>query len=298
MKVTVLLSTYNGEKFLREQLDSLLQQHDVEVNILVRDDGSTDGTKQILQEYNNQGSLTWYTGDNLKPAMSFVDLMFNAPNSDYYAFCDQDDVWMTDKLSVALSQLEINGADFYYSSYTTVDADLNIIKENVQHHHSDSLGASLVNLEVTGCTIVFSKRLLDAVRHYHPYRIMMHDSWVYKIALALDYKVVYDPLSHIYYRQHGSNVIGDKKSFIDKMKSRYNRWVKDVSNNRYYEVMELINGYKNIMPETQKKVLEPLANYIGKSLYNRFLIAIKPIYRTDIAKTDFYFFLSLIFKRF
>ena len=94
-KILILMSTYNGEKYLSEQLNSLLLQENVNIKILIRDDGSTDNTHKILNFYSsNYPNISWYTGENKGPALSFMDLLFNAPESDYYAFCDQDDVWL------------------------------------------------------------------------------------------------------------------------------------------------------------------------------------------------------------
>ncbi len=295
--IVVLLSAYNGSKFLKEQLDSLEAQVGVEMSILVRDDGSTDGTQELLDRLGKK-RLTWYQGENLGPALSFMELVYDAPQADYYAFCDQDDVWMPDKLITAIKKLKEGNADFYYSSYTTVDSELNVLQENVHHHHKDALGASLVNLEVTGCTVVFTNRLLNEIRYYRPHYIMMHDSWVYKIALALGYNVVYDPHAHIYYRQHNNNVVGDKKSIIKRWQSRYNRWVKDITNNRYKEAEELYRGYEDLMTNEALKVVEPLIGYKEKSILKRFIISSKSLYSTGMFKTDLAFVLSFITKRY
>ena len=83
--VCVLMSTYNGEKYLEEQIDSILAQKGCKVQLLVRDDGSSDGTIGILQKYHEEGYLEYYTGENLKPAKSFMDLLYNAPKAEYYA---------------------------------------------------------------------------------------------------------------------------------------------------------------------------------------------------------------------
>ena len=77
--VLILMSTYNGEKYLKTQIDSLLAQKNVNVSIVVRDDGSTDGTVSILNEYKNRNALEWYSGKNMGPAGSFLDLIYNAP---------------------------------------------------------------------------------------------------------------------------------------------------------------------------------------------------------------------------
>lgn len=103
--VAVLMATYNGERFLREQLDSLLNQKDVTVKILVRDDNSKDSTVSILEEYKSKSLLQWYTGEHLGVEKNFLDLLRHAPEADYYAFCDQDDVWDDNKLSVAINHL-------------------------------------------------------------------------------------------------------------------------------------------------------------------------------------------------
>ena len=84
-KVLILMSVYNGEKYLVEQIESLIHQERVDVSILVRDDGSSDGTIDILENYKTKGILDFYTGENLRPARSFMHLLFNAPDCDYFA---------------------------------------------------------------------------------------------------------------------------------------------------------------------------------------------------------------------
>ena len=93
MKITILLSSYNGEKYIEEQLNSIFNQTYDNISILVRDDNSKDGTVKILEKYAAQGKLKWYSGENLGCAKSFWDLLCNFGESDYYAFCDQYDVW-------------------------------------------------------------------------------------------------------------------------------------------------------------------------------------------------------------
>ena len=100
--VIVVMSTYNGEKHLREQIDSILAQDRQPVSLLVRDDGSTDGTVQILEEYEKQGALELIRGENLGVVGSFISLIARvADSADYIALSDQDDVWHADKLSRA-----------------------------------------------------------------------------------------------------------------------------------------------------------------------------------------------------
>lgn len=299
MKCTILLSTYNGEKYLREQLNSLLKQTGVDVNIFVRDDGSSDGTQLILKDYSDKGMIVWYTGPNLKPAMSFLNLLKNAPQSDYYALCDQDDIWLTDKLEVAIKKLRSSRSDLYYSSFSTVDKDGKTIQENVNYHsHGDTLGAALVDLSVTGCTMVFTHKLLETVNNCNPRIIMMHDSWIYKVALCMGYDVIFDETSHIHYRQHSNNVIGAHKGWKKKWKSRFNRWFINNGNRRYKEVCELYNCYQSVMPLESLSIIEPIIGYKEKSITKRFIIATNKAYRTGNWKTDLFFIMSVIANRY
>ena len=104
MRVAVLMSTYNGEKYIREQIDSILEQSgNFDLDLWVRDDGSKDSTQQILQEYAQQRKLHWYTGENLGAAHSFIDLVRKCKGYDYYAFADQDDYWMTNKIQMGVN---------------------------------------------------------------------------------------------------------------------------------------------------------------------------------------------------
>ena len=128
--VCVLMSTYNGEKYIVEQIDSILQQENVNVNLLIRDDGSKDKTVEIIKQYLIDKRVSFVSGDNIGYKKSFLWLMDNSPNSDYYAFADQDDVWKKDKLFAAVTKLEnedIAEPKLYTSALTRVDENLNYI---------------------------------------------------------------------------------------------------------------------------------------------------------------------------
>lgn len=112
-KIIVLMSTYNGELYLEEQLRSIINQKftedEYEVQILVRDDGSSDKTIPILEKYREKGLLDYYTGKNMGYPKSFWHLLKNADDADYYAFADCDDVWFEDKLARAVERLSREG---------------------------------------------------------------------------------------------------------------------------------------------------------------------------------------------
>lgn len=222
-KNLILLSTYNGEKYLREQLDSLLRQKEVEIKILVRDDGSKDDTLSILEEYKSKtGKVEIIKGKNCGSAQSFFELILEAykryVNYDYFAFCDQDDVWLDDKLSAAIKVLEKAPSDkaaLYMGAYQMVDANLNKIP-TPQYDPVLTLSAAMAANCATGCTMVFNKALLCALVGYDSKDAIMHDYWAYLVCLATGGFVYYDKTPYILYRQHGNNVIGGKKDSFAK----------------------------------------------------------------------------------
>lgn len=250
--VTVLLATYNGEKYLKEQLDSIIRQEGVQIKILVRDDGSTDDTAAILDEYKASGQLEWYTGEHLNVQKGYLNLLKNAPVSEYYAFCDQDDVWDDDKLLIAVTELENLPKDkpsMYYCGQRLVDENMKLLSTHkISADRSPHTNFLISN--VAGCTAVFNKKLLDSLNSVEPDFILMHDSWAFKVCLALGGNYVADPSAHINYRQHGNNVAG--------LNSGFNGKIHQVK--RYIEVFEI------------KKQIESLRDCYGDRIipeYNR-----------------------------
>lgn len=217
-----MLSTYNGEKFLREQLDSLYAQEGVEIHILVRDDGSKDTTIKILEQYQQQyGRMTIHADENVGAAMSFHKLMAYAykdfPDYEYYGFSDQDDVWLESKLSVAIKKLSENKGDIYYCNAFVTDENLNKqsvlgIKHNLNFPYlmfcQPALGCTQVMAKeyFNYCTEVFQKYLKE-----NPPYIQLHDVWTMWISQMIGAKVVGDDDCYILYRQHSNNVTAHKK---------------------------------------------------------------------------------------
>ncbi len=261
-KVLVLMSTYNGEKFIREQLDSLFAQKEVEASVLVRDDGSSDSTLAILDEYRVKYPLDYYTGDNLKPARSFMHLLFQAPDCDYYAFCDQDDVWDSGKLSAAVKALSrTDKPAMYYCAMTLVDEHLKPIGAYFRpESFTRSLAAScLFGDEIAGCTMVFNRALMQEVRLYEPDYLTMHDGWVHRVCLAVGGEVYADSTPYILYRQHGGNVVGKRD------RSASERIRKLLRREKHFSRLagEMLKGYGGCMREDDCRLLAACADYRG-----------------------------------
>lgn len=262
-KVLVLMSTYNGEKYLNEQINSLLRQEAVDLEILVRDDGSSDSTLSILKDYSKNDLLTWYNGANLRSAKSFMDLINNAYEADYYAFCDQDDIWNSNKLYIAISELEkVKEKDLpalYCSNYQLVDEKLNNLPDN-SHVSTTTFNAALVSSCATGCTVVFNYQLLKILQKYNPENIVMHDDWAHKVCLAVNGIVIYDSGKMLKYRQHGNNVDGGQHSVKKRLQGIVKRIIKKDCI-RSKQIQELLNGYSEQMSLENYEMAYLVANY-------------------------------------
>lgn len=277
--VTVLMSTYNGENFLRNQIESILNQEDVYVHLIVRDDGSKDKTINILEEYQSKGKLEWYSGKNLKAARSFLNLVSKSPNDEYYAFSDQDDVWFSKKLKTAVNYLEnYNGTNLpilYTGNYILVDKNLNKISEDLRHITTTTLANAIVYSCCTGCTMVFNKQLRDLIKKYDsPQRIYMHDDWIHKVCLAVGGKVIYDSHPMMFYRQHENNVDGGIHNFWSKV----NR-IKLDNNLMSSQLKEIYEIYNKKIPINNEKIIEK-ALILGKgNLIKRLKLAFSSQYK-------------------
>lgn len=214
-KVQVLLSTYNGVEYLEPQLDSLLAQDYHDVEILIRDDGSSDATPSIIQEYAQANSnIKLWLEDNIGVMSSFFRLLqLSSPEADVFAFCDQDDVWQKNKVSRTVEIISQGSSDsprLYCSRTTLVDEGLNVIGYSDAPKRGLSFNNALVQNVVTGCTLAINNdaRKLILKELPSPDRVPIHDWWMYLVISALG-EVMYDAESGILYRQHSSNVIGD-----------------------------------------------------------------------------------------
>lgn len=218
--ITVLMSTYNGEQYIQEQIESILNQRDVVVTLLVRDDGSGDGTLDILENYRKQGKLQWYQGKNLRSAFSFWDMVEHCDENTYYAFADQDDIWYEDKLKAAIEMLAPRSdAALYFCRKRLVDKLMNPLSADDERVNYLGLGTNLLHCRAAGCTMVFNQALMALLRLYHPAVMSMHDSWILRVASACG-TVLYDERIFMDYRQHEHNVVGASMSASALWKKR------------------------------------------------------------------------------
>jgi rhamnosyltransferase len=260
-RVIVLMSTYNGERYLDDQLTSIFAQQGVEVDVIVRDDGSSDETIAILDQWQSREALRWSSGENLGPAASFMQLLADAPDADFYAFADQDDYWEDDKLARAVACLGA-GTDarpaLYFSAKAIVDENLNALPATDPSPPWLTFGSALILSAGSGCTMVFNRALAQVVTRHRFRPLSMHDHWVYKVCTAVNGRVIYDTESAMKYRQHSRNVVSADGSLL----RRAREWVRRATTgerNASREAAELLSGYADLMSADHLEVAQRLA---------------------------------------
>lgn len=256
-KVLILLSTYNGEKFLKEQYNSLISQTGVDAHVLTRDDGSSDNTLELLKSL---GAEDIIEGKNAGACGSFLELIKIAPlEYDYYAFCDQDDLWDSDKLSCAAEQLDKMSSDkpaLYYCGQLITDGDLNPIYEHRMDKRRSRFSNCVFN-QMSGCTAVFNKALLIKLKKDMPKDIFGHDTWTYRVCAALDGDIFVDEDTHIKYRQHGNNVVGLTNGFKSKIQ-RAKKYIFEFNSESYAK--EILRIYPDELSEKNRAFFQDVSD--------------------------------------
>ena len=283
-KIAVLMSTYNGEKYIREQIDSILAQENIDIQLFIRDDGSSDHTVEIVRGYTadhqNIFLINQHSDGNLGAAHSFLHLIAYAlkkePDVKYFSFADQDDYWMPDKLVCAVEQIKSGKQSefphLYYSNKTIVDENLKWLRdEHIKFYNDFYEGFS--RSYAFGCTMVFDHQMAElAVSHMPVYENWFHDSWIYRLAKSVGGEIIFDEKSHIFYRQHGNNVVGaiSEKSSVHWWRIFTKR--EHITQKFYTEISDYYSGQ---LSEEGKRYIKLLLTYT-ENIHSAFLLAFDP----------------------
>lgn len=225
-KVDILLATYNGEKYLQDQIESILNQTYTDFRLLISDDGSNDKTVEIINEYSKKDDriVVFAQKENVGVVKNFEFLMKQV-SSNYFMFSDQDDIWKKDKIEKSVKKLE-EGYGLVYSDLEVVDNDLNIMYESYwklkgfekkikKYNNFESL---YLNNFITGCTIISKKIYIEKVLPIPKNtNYILHDYWL-PLIISQNDKIAYIDEPLIKYRQHKNNKIGSQKK-SDSLKS-------------------------------------------------------------------------------
>ena len=292
-RVAILMSTYNGEKYVRKQVDSILSQKGVNLDLYIRDDGSTDNTPAVLREYEKKNDNVFLLdGDrNMGPGMSFIwmfyEIMEHEEEYDYYAFADQDDIWLDNKVSSAIQKLEEKDNPALYCSNQTIYRNNQTVGLRFVDTPDLSLKGHISKNNVSGCTMIMNRALAEYAYQgpIPPKRIIehrLHDSWFFLVALLAG-EVIFDNQSYILYRIHEANVVGLKSiSFIERIRRIFipNKGQSKIMNLRSDLCRVLLSSFQDIDPK-DRKVLEEFAYYRNDHKRKVELLLDKEIYRAS-----------------
>ncbi|WP_411822909.1 glycosyltransferase family 2 protein [Leptospira sp. 'Mane'] len=271
--VYIILSTFNGEKFLEEQLLSLKNQS-IPFHLLVRDDGSSDRTSDILSIWKDKLTMKFVPGKNVGVIASFGLLLQEIPkDANYIFFCDQDDVWESDKLEKSIHLMKKAESEYGKDKPFLFHSDLSVINDeskltfksfwkfqNINWRLGHRLNRLIMQNTVTGCTSMINSALLRLVEEI-PSGAKMHDWWLALVACSFG-KIITTEEPLIRYRIHQNNVVGGKSISVQRVFKTligfitYIRKWKLENKTRVVQVESFYSLYQSSLPMKEKEILE------------------------------------------
>ncbi len=279
-QINVLMSTYNGEKYLREQLDSILGQKDVNLRLFIRDDGSSDATRDIISEYVcNNANIVFInetSRENYGFNKSFYSLIEKAIELDkdtqLFAFADQDDVWMPDKLSSAIRKIDARLEKckklisdipiYYFANKNWTDEQLNIQHQDDMRFCKDDYFDMFMLPPVYGCASVFNRKLAElTLQGDLVEKGLLYDVYMYRITCLVGGICISDKTPCMLYRRHGKNASGDAMK-LSPLTHLYKKMFHSTSFHGMQKyVSDIFENYTTLIPEEQGKLCEHIIKY-------------------------------------
>ena len=280
--ITIIISTYNGEKYLKNQLNSLFLQTFKNFQVLVRDDGSSDNTLEVLKSYDIK---LIKTSKNLGAKESFSELLNYAvanSNSEYFMFCDQDDVWYSDKVEKTLLKIQAMEQEcgdiglLVHTDLEVVDEKLNILNNSFMDFQKidpmkNNFNNLLIQNTITGCTMLINRKLAQKCLSI-PDSAIMHDWWIGLVACQFG-NIGYVNEATMKYRQHTSNAIGAKGfdiSFILKNMSKKISLAENI-----FQAKAFLDRYRDKLDKNTIEMLEDFSTIESKSFWQKRKILLK-----------------------
>jgi len=293
------MATYNGERFIREQIDSILDQTYQDFKLYICDDVSTDNTFAIISRYAEANPDKIFVSQLEKNTGSakhnFMKLMIEQKD-DYLMLCDQDDVWFQDKIEVTLSKMKAMESTFGIETPILVHTDLEVVDNNLKtispsfreamnaDYSKTELRNQVIQNTLTGCTAMYNRALADLIK-IEPRYMVMHDWWLILLASAFGKVGVVDAQT-VLHRQHNKNEVGAKdvrtlRYKVDRV-LKYKK-VKEAINITYMQADSLLRTYFEDLSTDQRKLLTTYSD-----IPNHFkLIRIYRIFRLGTHKNGF-----------
>jgi glycosyltransferase involved in cell wall biosynthesis len=308
--VDILLSTYNGERFIEPLLKSIFEQTSQDWTLIIRDDGSKDDTLNIVKSYKEKYPQKIQLLDddqNLGPAQSFAKLLKHS-DSAYMMFCDQDDIWLPNKVEHTLKKmkrLELK----YPNTPLLVHTDLKVVDKSLQtisdslfkfqnlDPEQQSLNSLLIQNNVTGCTVMINKQLKNLSLPI-PKQAVMHDWWIALTASAFG-KIGVIPSFTILYRQHGKNDTGAKKYSVKYFFTRLGKVEESIRSNEKIinQSKAFLENFKDRLSKEQYEIIASFASFYDKSRGKRIQDLIKYQFKKNGSLRNIGFFITLMLAK-
>lgn len=306
MKVTILLSTYNGEQFLAEQIESIQKQTYTDWKLLIRDDGSSDQTRKVITRFVKSDSrIHWIneeTSENLGVIKSFHNLLQYEP-ADFYFFSDQDDVWLPEKLAIQLNEAQAYSTTLpllIYTDLKVVDQELKVLHDSMIRTQSDHANTQLLQEltenTVTGGVAMINHSLAQLWTGQEKHELLMHDWYLGLLASALGNLVYIDKPTELY-RQHGNNVLGART-----LRKRMQNWIRPhVLFDKYWNLIrrsqvQARNLLELDLPSEQQELVENFVTIMEQPMAERYRRLKKYGYRKNRAFHTFIFTCLIVTK--
>lgn len=274
-KVAVIMSTYNGEAFVAEQLDSIINQTYKNVEIVIRDDGSSDNTVEIIKEYQKKyNNIKLHEGKNVGFVKSFFELLSLA-KADYYSYADQDDVWMDNKIELAvnsLNELDDSKPNMVFGNSDYYDENMKFISHGEKNKKYSFL-KSLFACCGQGMTMTVNKKTRDMIIEDTPKSCFFHDWWTYILCMGLG-NVAYNNVTTVKYRRRKENATSEGQGYIRLLIWRIkNLLLKDGMQDIKQQMINFKEYYYYQLSKENKEILDlfsqeySFANALKKAFY-------------------------------
>ena len=281
--IDIIMGTYNGERYIQEQIDSILKNTWTSWRLWICDDGSTDRTEQVVKDYvkSYPDKIFWKPNEKNKgAAINFLDGARKA-SGDYVMFCDQDDYWLPSKIEDTLNCMKQAERQFGKNTPLTVFTDATVVNESLKimqksFHKSSNLDTAKLDLphmlmenKMMGCTMLLNQALLKKMYKF-PRKVRMHDWWAGIVAAAYG-KIIYLNKPTLLYRQHTSNVVGSTEFSKEAVLEKVSTWKcqKQALLDTQYQAGSLYQLVQDELDEKTKQVIYTFANLHKKNFINR-----------------------------
>ncbi|OHB49683.1 MAG: hypothetical protein A2Y10_05870 [Planctomycetes bacterium GWF2_41_51] len=290
--ISIILATYNGERYLSDQIESLLAQNYKDWQLIISDDGSSDKTIDVIRKYVRKYPVAIKVlkneAGNVGPSQNFLRLL-GCIDTNYAMFCDQDDVWFPEKIKITMDKMKEIEAKvsivtpvLIHTDLGVADRNLNVIADsfwkyqNLHPEKGKTLNRLLVQNVLTGCTMMINKALRDKIKLF-PEQTIMYDWWIALLAAAFG-KIDYVPSATILYRQHDSNNIGAKGwswSYIANMTRLNKREFENILRKTREQAKAFLDIFRDELTKTHIDLLEAYSSLDRQSFFGKRLNLIK-----------------------